>query len=200
MYFSWKWEYYWPLMAVGDIMRTHIPRTDKQQVPIVFMSLCPPLFFQTMMEHLWHIGDTEELRWVGLCFWKSWSSMKKTDISISKASSWGKLIVETSTRCFTNQIYLELALRAIGEGASPGNENSQKKESITSNHICSIACSHVCNPSASKESIITLLYKGGYWGLGGQESVLCSWSQFTGRDPFHIALDISSSEQSEAAS
>lgn len=50
------------------------------------------------------------------------------DISISKTSSWGKLIVETSTRYFTNQIYLEFMLRAVGEGANLGNENSQKKE------------------------------------------------------------------------
>lgn len=79
--------------------------------------------------------------------------MKKTDTSISKTSSWGKLIAETSTGYFTNQIYLEFMLRAVGEGASPGNENSQKKESIITNHVCSIACSHVCNHRQSESQL-----------------------------------------------
>lgn len=72
----------------------------------------------------------------------------------------------------------ELVLGAIGKGARPRNENSQKKKMYHhKSHVCSIACSHMYNhmqssESISKESIITLFYKWEDSVLEGQASIL----------------------------
>lgn len=160
-------------------MRPYIPRADKQQqISIVLISFCLPLFIQTMID----IGDIEELK-LDLVLKYLGLSWRRHTHKLLKQVHWeGSQKIHPWTAYWTSSLHghLGIRVRSYWWSGHPKKQNlTEEKIYHHKSYVCSIACSHMYNhmqssESISKESTITLLYKWEDSVLEGQASILFS--------------------------